>query len=79
MRYQIRLYEDSLFSLIFRKGNGHVVTYMVWWDIMPVFVRGASCRDRSGLPNFHFRYFFFFLRVWFGPPLVHIFPFFLYI
>jgi hypothetical protein len=52
-----------LSSLIFREGNGcadklvchsHVVTDLVWWDIIPDFVKGDFFRDRSGLPNFRF-------------------------
>ena len=80
VRYQIHLYDHSLLSLIFREGNGHLVMDMVWWDIMPEFVRGDFFRDRSTLPNFHFPIFLFLFEglVW-PPPLVHIFPFFFYI
>ena len=34
--------------------HSHMVTYMIWLDIKPEFVRGNFFRDRSRLTNFRF-------------------------
>jgi len=35
-------------------NHGHMLTNVVWWDSLPIFIREDFFRDIHGLPNYHF-------------------------